>query len=163
VSGSFPCMDSVDPCACSFRDSASNPLGTWLAIDNFPGGDKCVLWRPVCGWKDLRVAASEWRLWSLKERGRQAHNIRAVPICALLPRRPESFEVVCSPAVSDAGLETLVRPALALPPFARGKIAAPLACYPEFLAAPSNAGAAPISHLRLSRREYAHTNCEQQH
>jgi len=40
---------------------------------------------------------------------------------------------------------------------------APSACFSEFLAAPSDAGAAPVSNLRLSRREYAHANREQQH
>jgi len=68
-----------------------------------------------------------------------------------------------SPAVSDAGFETLARPALAFPPFGRRKIAAPSACFSEVFAAPPDAGAAPVSNLRLSRRKYTHANCEQQH
>jgi hypothetical protein len=75
----------------------------------------------------------------------------------LLPVLP-----VVSSTVSDAGFEALSCLPLTLSPFFGRKIATALLGVSEFLAASSNAGAATVRHLGLSRGEHADANREQQ-
>lgn len=91
--------------------------------------------------------------------GPHAPGISSGSRSALVPLLTRVIQDNSSPAVSDAGLEALARPAFAFPSFVRRQVSTPLACFSEFLAAPAHAGAAPIS-LRMGRCECANAYCK---